>query len=210
MKITPLLRYPPPLQLGITVTVSLCITAAHCRQSKDFSNDPRILNILQAMGNTQHSIGATGTFLWRIIDWLSDWLTGWLTDWLTGWLAGWLSDWLTDWLTDWMTDWLTDWLGDWLSDWLTDWLADWLAAWLADRLTDWLTDWLIGWLADWLSDWLSGWLTDYKMKTIIHGSTSYTQAHHFEYRHHQFHTKIHVCTRLNSADTEWGQVTSSC
>jgi hypothetical protein len=42
MKITPLLRYPPPLQLGITVTASLCITAAHCRQSTKFSNGPRI------------------------------------------------------------------------------------------------------------------------------------------------------------------------
>jgi hypothetical protein len=28
MRITPLLRYPPPLQLGITITASLCITAA--------------------------------------------------------------------------------------------------------------------------------------------------------------------------------------
>jgi hypothetical protein len=31
----------PPLQLVITVTVSLCITAAHCRQSTNFSNGPR-------------------------------------------------------------------------------------------------------------------------------------------------------------------------
>jgi len=31
----------PPLQLGITVTASVCITAAHCRQSTKFSNAPR-------------------------------------------------------------------------------------------------------------------------------------------------------------------------
>jgi hypothetical protein len=31
---------PPPLQLGITVTASLFITAAHCRQSTNFSNGP--------------------------------------------------------------------------------------------------------------------------------------------------------------------------
>jgi hypothetical protein len=29
---------PPPLQLGITVTASLCITAAQCRESTKFSN----------------------------------------------------------------------------------------------------------------------------------------------------------------------------
>jgi hypothetical protein len=29
---------PPPLQLGITVTASLCVTAAHCRQSTNFAN----------------------------------------------------------------------------------------------------------------------------------------------------------------------------
>jgi hypothetical protein len=33
---------PPLLQLGITFTASLCITAAHCRQSANFSNGPRI------------------------------------------------------------------------------------------------------------------------------------------------------------------------
>jgi hypothetical protein len=32
---------PPPLKLGITVTSSLCITAAHCGQSTNFSNGPR-------------------------------------------------------------------------------------------------------------------------------------------------------------------------
>jgi hypothetical protein len=32
---------PPPLQLRITVTASLCITAAHCSQSTNFSNGPR-------------------------------------------------------------------------------------------------------------------------------------------------------------------------
>jgi hypothetical protein len=31
----------PPLQLGITVTAPICITAAHCRQSTNLSNDPR-------------------------------------------------------------------------------------------------------------------------------------------------------------------------
>jgi hypothetical protein len=33
----------PPLQLGATVTTSLCITAAHCHQSTISSNGPRIL-----------------------------------------------------------------------------------------------------------------------------------------------------------------------
>jgi hypothetical protein len=33
---------PPPLQLGVTVTASLCIIAAHCRQSTNFSNGSRI------------------------------------------------------------------------------------------------------------------------------------------------------------------------
>jgi hypothetical protein len=33
---------PPPLQLGITVTASLCITAAHCRQSTNFCDGPCI------------------------------------------------------------------------------------------------------------------------------------------------------------------------
>jgi len=32
----------PPLQLGITVTASLCITVAHCRKSMKFSNGPPI------------------------------------------------------------------------------------------------------------------------------------------------------------------------
>jgi hypothetical protein len=36
-------RIPPQQQLGITVTASLCITAAHCRQSMNFSNGPRLL-----------------------------------------------------------------------------------------------------------------------------------------------------------------------
>jgi hypothetical protein len=31
----------PLLQLGITVTASLCITAAHYRQSTNFANGPR-------------------------------------------------------------------------------------------------------------------------------------------------------------------------
>jgi hypothetical protein len=31
---------PPPLQLGITVSASPCITAAHCRQFTNFSNGP--------------------------------------------------------------------------------------------------------------------------------------------------------------------------
>jgi hypothetical protein len=39
--VTYLLRYPLPLQLDITVTVLLCITAAHCRQSINFANGPR-------------------------------------------------------------------------------------------------------------------------------------------------------------------------
>jgi len=30
---------PPPLQIGATVTASLCITAAHCQKSTNFSND---------------------------------------------------------------------------------------------------------------------------------------------------------------------------
>jgi hypothetical protein len=42
MKITPLLRYPPLLQLDVTVTASLRITAAHWRQSTKLSNGPRI------------------------------------------------------------------------------------------------------------------------------------------------------------------------
>jgi hypothetical protein len=29
---------PPSLQLGITVTASLCITEVHCRKSTNFSN----------------------------------------------------------------------------------------------------------------------------------------------------------------------------
>jgi hypothetical protein len=33
----------PPLKLGITITVSLCITAAHCHQTTNFSNGLRIL-----------------------------------------------------------------------------------------------------------------------------------------------------------------------
>jgi hypothetical protein len=33
---------PSPLQLGITATASLCIIAAQCRQSTNFSNDPCI------------------------------------------------------------------------------------------------------------------------------------------------------------------------
>jgi hypothetical protein len=33
---------PPPLQLSITVTASLFITAAHCHQSTNFSNGARI------------------------------------------------------------------------------------------------------------------------------------------------------------------------
>jgi hypothetical protein len=35
---------PPPLQLGITFTACFCITAAHCRQSTNFSNGPRNLS----------------------------------------------------------------------------------------------------------------------------------------------------------------------
>jgi len=31
---------PPPLQLGLTVTASLCVTAVHCCQSMTFSNGP--------------------------------------------------------------------------------------------------------------------------------------------------------------------------
>jgi len=42
MKITPLLRYPPSLQFGITVISSLCVTAAYCRHSTNFSNGLRI------------------------------------------------------------------------------------------------------------------------------------------------------------------------
>jgi hypothetical protein len=30
----------PPLQIGITVTTSLCITAVHCRQSMNLANGP--------------------------------------------------------------------------------------------------------------------------------------------------------------------------
>jgi hypothetical protein len=44
MKITPLHSLPPPLQLGITVTASLGISATHCRQSTNFSNSLRILS----------------------------------------------------------------------------------------------------------------------------------------------------------------------
>jgi hypothetical protein len=33
---------PPPLQLGIRVTTSLCIKAVHYRQSTNFSNGPRV------------------------------------------------------------------------------------------------------------------------------------------------------------------------
>jgi hypothetical protein len=36
---------PPPLQHGITVTASLCITAAHCRESMKFSDGPRIISV---------------------------------------------------------------------------------------------------------------------------------------------------------------------
>jgi hypothetical protein len=43
MKITPPLRYPPPLQLAITVTGSLCKKAAQCYLSMNFSNGLRIL-----------------------------------------------------------------------------------------------------------------------------------------------------------------------
>jgi hypothetical protein len=32
----------PPLQLCITVTASLCITGAQCRQSTNFANGPQI------------------------------------------------------------------------------------------------------------------------------------------------------------------------
>jgi hypothetical protein len=38
---------PPPLKLGITVTASLCITAAHCRQSKNVSNGSRRITVTQ-------------------------------------------------------------------------------------------------------------------------------------------------------------------
>jgi hypothetical protein len=41
MKIIPLLL-PPPLQIGIIVTASLCITAAHCCQSTNISNSLHI------------------------------------------------------------------------------------------------------------------------------------------------------------------------
>jgi len=34
---------PPPLQLGRTVTTSICITVAHCHQSTNFSSGPRTL-----------------------------------------------------------------------------------------------------------------------------------------------------------------------
>jgi hypothetical protein len=34
----------PPLQIVITVTASLCIIAAHCSQSTNFSNGPHILS----------------------------------------------------------------------------------------------------------------------------------------------------------------------
>jgi hypothetical protein len=36
-----------PLQLGVTVTASLCITGAHCRQSTDSSKGPRTSNSLE-------------------------------------------------------------------------------------------------------------------------------------------------------------------
>jgi len=42
MKITPLLRYPHHYNLALTVTASLCITAAYCRQYTNISNGPRI------------------------------------------------------------------------------------------------------------------------------------------------------------------------
>jgi hypothetical protein len=34
--------FHPPLQLGVTVTASLCIPLAHCRQSTNFANSPRM------------------------------------------------------------------------------------------------------------------------------------------------------------------------
>jgi hypothetical protein len=37
---------PPPVQLGITVTASLCITAVQFRQSTNFSNGRRIFQDL--------------------------------------------------------------------------------------------------------------------------------------------------------------------
>jgi hypothetical protein len=52
---------PPPLQLGITVTASFCITAAHCRQSTNFSNNLHILddNINTMKRNTEAVLEAS-------------------------------------------------------------------------------------------------------------------------------------------------------
>jgi hypothetical protein len=41
---------PPPLQLGITLIASLCITAAHYRQSANFSNGLLIKMCLKGIG----------------------------------------------------------------------------------------------------------------------------------------------------------------
>jgi hypothetical protein len=41
-KITPLLRYPHHYNVALTVTACLCMTAAHYRESTNFSNCPRI------------------------------------------------------------------------------------------------------------------------------------------------------------------------
>jgi hypothetical protein len=42
---------PPPLQLDITVTASLCIAAAYCHQTTNFPNGPLIKGHIFSLTN---------------------------------------------------------------------------------------------------------------------------------------------------------------
>jgi hypothetical protein len=55
-----------PLLLGITVTVSLCITAAHCRQSTNFANGPRTKAFIIQRQHRWKSVYVTSAFIQRI------------------------------------------------------------------------------------------------------------------------------------------------
>jgi hypothetical protein len=64
---------PPPQQLNIIVTASLCTTAAHCRQSTNFSNGPRKIhydNEVSEINETcfDHRIGTFVYVIWRSIN----------------------------------------------------------------------------------------------------------------------------------------------
>jgi hypothetical protein len=57
---------PPPLKLGITVTASLCITAAHSHQSTNFSNMDSEVEISLREVTRDHDL-SRNLLIWQLL-----------------------------------------------------------------------------------------------------------------------------------------------